>query len=79
MNNLCASAFVVHQFLQNTRIQNSQERFHVLFYFIFSLRCAGMSVRCTLGHRHRHILHLLPSRGVMESHRSTKSSCNLDY
>lgn len=41
MNNLCASGSVVHQFLQNTRIQTSQEMFHVLFYFIFSLRCAG--------------------------------------
>lgn len=43
MNNLCESASVVHQFFfyQNTRIQNSQERFHVLFYFIFSLQCAG--------------------------------------
>lgn len=79
MNNLCASASVVHQLLQNTRIQNSQERFHVLFYFILSLRCAGVSVRRTLGHStdiYCTFCHPMESWSHIVAQ---KAPCNLDY
>lgn len=77
MNNLCAYASVVHQFLQNTRIQNSQKRFHALFYFIFSLQCAGCVCQVHSGTQAQTYTasFVTPWSHVV----AQKTPCNLDY